>query len=107
MYVSAPRWRGTSPVFRLPSVVQVRRGLGDVAACNWTDEFGECITPGAGDTVVLGSGLRLKVGAAAVTPKPAAAAGSDLTAWVNENAGTIAVIGGAGLLLVFAAKAVR
>lgn len=34
-----------------------KRGMG--AACNWTDDFGNCITPGPSDVIVTPSGQRI------------------------------------------------
>lgn len=38
-----------------------QNGLAWTSLCNWVNEFGDCINPGNGDTVVLQSGLRIPI----------------------------------------------
>lgn len=62
------------------------RGLG-AAECNWQDEFGNCITPGSGDTVVTPGGLRVKIGGVPT----AAPASQSFSTWLNENGKWVAI----------------
>lgn len=116
-YLIAPAWRGTSPVYGLRSTPEIRaavatkvrsrlqargfRGLGaaivsgDPSSCNWVDDFGSCIVPTAGDVITTPGGLRLTVGAGGGgTPSGSP---STATAWLNKNAGNLAI--GAGVLV--------
>ncbi len=74
----------------------VPKGLGFAVAtapanCNWTDDFGECIVPTAGNTVVTPSGYRIPIGGTTTTK-------FSVTQWLNQNAMYVG-IGLAGLLL--------
>lgn len=65
-----------------------RRGMG--AACNFVDDFGQCIAPLPGDKVTLtGSSYNRLVGEA----------GATFGSWINENITGVALVAGALFLL--------
>jgi hypothetical protein len=74
----------------------VQKGLGfaDTQACNWVDEFGECVTPLPGNTIVTSGGTRLQIGGTA-----SSSTSTSFTQWLNKN-GMYVGIGLAAVLLL-------